>query len=231
MKFKILFISVIILFSLTSCGLAYSRWTDKVTIIGSVTTGHWEEGGCFRIMKTLDGSFTNATTGEDLEQRTDLIHIGNRNPPNFPTKFNMSICIQNCGNTTLSDIVVTDRLENQFGPINWTADRGTASWVSLPGPGNFSKDYLRWEVGELKEGEQACLHIWIQTLQNPVGFYEPTSPGNYMVNTGAYAVAYSDGKLISAKTEAIEIEISQGTDNIARILTALPYSTPWATSN
>ncbi|MDH7556795.1 MAG: hypothetical protein QHG94_07660 [Candidatus Methanosuratincola sp.] len=219
---------------LAAVGNTYSLLFQTLEIHGTVYTGFWGGGGvggaCIGIQKTLDGAFTNATTGEDLSERTALIHIGNANPPHFPTKFKLTICVHNCGNETLTGVVVTDRLENQFGVINWSVDRGSVAVLSLPGPGNYSKDYIVWEVGELSEGEASCLEMWIQTLQNPAGGYAPTSGGTtYIINQGAsvFATSGSGGELW-ANTGSLSISLSpEGEDHVATILTQLPYSTPW----
>ncbi|MEM2125572.1 MAG: hypothetical protein QXQ53_04160 [Candidatus Methanosuratincola sp.] len=218
---------------LAALGNTYSLLFQTLEIQGTVQTGFWGGGGaggpCVGIQKTLDGAFTNATTGEDLSERTNLIHIGNANPPHFPTKFKLTICVHNCGNETLSGVLITDRLENQFGPINWTAGKGNVSILSFPGPGNYSKDYIIWEVGELSEGEGVCLELWIQTLQNPAGWYAPTSGGTtYIVNQGATVFATSNEGELLANTGSVAISLSPEDENhIATILTELPYSTPW----
>ncbi|MGF3499007.1 MAG: hypothetical protein ACQXXL_05200 [Candidatus Methanosuratincola sp.] len=231
---NVLIIGLLPVLILAAVGNTYSLLFQTLEIHGTVYTGFWGGGGvggaCIGIQKTLDGAFTNATTGEDLSERTALIHIGNANPPHFPTKFKLTICVHNCGNETLTGVVVTDRLENQFGVINWSVDRGSVAVLSLPGPGNYSKDYIVWEVGELSEGEASCLEMWIQTLQNPAGGYAPTSGGTtYIINQGAsvFATSGSGGELW-ANTGSLSISLSpEGEDHVATILTQLPYSTPW----
>ncbi|MEJ5291986.1 MAG: hypothetical protein WHS82_00075 [Candidatus Methanosuratincola sp.] len=219
---------------LAAFGNTYALFFQTLEIQGVVHTGFWGGGGtggaCLCIQKTLDGAFTNATTGEDLSERTALIHIGNANPPYFPTKFVLTICVHNCGNESLAEVIVTDRLENQFGVLNWSAERGNVTILSLPGPGNYSKDYVVWEVGGLEKNESACLEIWIQTLQNPAGWYAPTSGGTtYTVNQGASVFATWSGGELWANTGSISISLSPEDENhIATILTPLPYSTPWA---
>lgn len=229
-------IGLLPLLILAVLGNTYSLLFQTLEIQGTVHTGFWGGGGtggvCIGIQKTLDGAFTNATTGDDLLDRTNLIHIGNANPPYFPTKFKLTICAHNCGNETLTDVVVTDRLENQFGVLNWTADIGNVTILSIPGPGNYSKDYIVWEIGGLSSGEGACLEMWIQTLQNPAGWYAPTSGGTtYIVNQGASVFADSSEGELWANTGSLSISLSpEGDDHIATILTPLPCSTQWANS-
>lgn len=230
---EILIVGFLPVLILAALGNTYSLFFQTLEIQGVVHTGFWGGGGvegpCIGIQKTIDGAFTNATTGEDISERTNLIHIGNANPPYFPTKFKLMICVHNCGNETLTEVEVTDRLENQFGVINWSVGRGNVTILSFPGPGNYSKDYIVWDIEELQEGEGVCLEMWIQTLQNPAGWYAPTS-GNatYIINQGASVSAKgSSGELI-AKTGSLSISLSPEDKNyIATILTQLPYSTPW----
>ncbi|MBC7127396.1 MAG: hypothetical protein ABC585_06715 [Candidatus Methanosuratincola petrocarbonis] len=230
---KVLIIGFLPVLILAALGNTYALLFQTLEIHGVVHTGFWGGGGvegpCVGIQKTLDGAFTNATTGEDLSERTDLIHIGNANPPYFPTKFKLTICVHNCGNETLTGVVVTDRLENQFGVINWSANTGDVTILSFPGPGNYSNEYIVWEVGALQDGEGACLEMWIQTLQNPAGWYAPTSGGTtYIINQGASVFATSSSGDLWANTGSLSISLSpEGDNHIATILTQLPYSTPW----
>jgi hypothetical protein len=88
-------------------------------------------------------------------------------------------------------------------------------------------------VDSLASGENMSIAIWLNTTANPAGLYEPTTPcQDYLVNSGATVSAVSELGILTATTETLVLEIGglvQG--NIARILTDLPYSTPWASDS
>lgn len=223
-------IFLLLILALGTIGYSYSHWTKTLYIQGTITTTTWEKA-CIRIMKTLNGSFTNATTGEDLTTPTNLIHIGTNEQPGWPTKFQLIITIENCGTLNIID-AVTDVIENNVEPINYTATKGTVTWENKTTGGEFVQNSLNWNIGTLTPGEQATLEIWIQTLKNPKGYYEPTSEEMYLeINRGATITATSELGLLSANTENITITIVddgiQG-NNLAIITPTLPYSTPWA---
>jgi hypothetical protein len=243
-----LFVMPILLASLT--GVAFSHWSDRIYVVGQITT--WSGGGggtgaCIEIQKTLYGSFTDPKTGINYYNTTNLIRIGSNSgtqsvgeigcpPTNFPTKFKMCINVTNCGPTDLTNVVVTDRLENQFtnsGCANKSDSTDKVSWVYITNPSGFEKSYLTWEIGNLTSGESASLCFWITTTQNPVGFYEPTSANqNYLVNLGAKVEAVSPVGNLTAQTDGIVLEIGGFVlPNIAEILTSLPFSTPWASDH
>lgn len=219
--------------ALAILGMSYSHWQETLTITGTVTTGKWK--ACIRIQKTLEGAFTNPETGEDLTTPTDLIAIASTT---FPTKFKLTIYIENCESTTLTNVVVTDMLPNEFGPINWTASKGTVSWHHIPPQGgghwdgtHFARNYLIWDIGNLNPEESASLVIWIKTLMNPTDKYAPTSDNeNYTINKGAKVVADSPLKTLSTTTGNVTISIRpyDPEEKIGIISTSLPYSTPWA---
>jgi hypothetical protein len=236
-------------------GSTYALWFQELTIMGTINTGSWNGGGgsgaCVSIQKSFDGAFTNATTGANITTPTDLIRIGAvgiitksigsegiacKPPPepNFPTRFLMWINVTNCGAMELRDIIVTDMLQNQFAPVEWDASVGTVSWRIVPGIiGKYNHSFLEWRVDSLASGENISIAIWLNTTTNPAGLYEPTTPSeDYLVNSGATVSAVSDLGILTATTETLVLEVGglvQG--NIARILTSLPYSTPWASDS
>lgn len=224
-------IFLLLILALGTIGYSYSHWTKTLYIQGTITTTTWEKA-CIRIMKTLNGSFTNATTGEDLTTPTNLIHVGTNEQPGWPTKFQLIITIENCGTLNIID-TVTDVIENNVEPINYTATKGTVTWENKTTADGFVQNSLNWNIGTLTPGEQATLEIWIQTLKNPKGYYEPTSEEMYLeINRGATITATSELGPLSATAGNITITIVddgiQG-NNLAIISAPpLPYSTPWA---
>jgi uncharacterized repeat protein (TIGR01451 family) len=184
----------------------------------------------------LEGSFTNPYTGENLTTPTDLVAIASKT---FPTRFKLTIRVVNCGLVTLENIVVTDRIELNVAPTEWTPSKGSVYWENWrpPGePGEFIFNYLTWNIGELAPEEQAYLEIWIRTLYNPPGKYEPTSGDEgdnqeLEINRGAKVVADSPFNGLSATTEKITVLIVDDNipgNGIGKISTPLPHSTPWA---
>jgi len=224
---KIGILLVALLLTLGLSGFAYSHWSTTLHLIGTITTGTWEKA-CVRIMKTLNGSFTDPYTGADLTTPTNLIAIASEL---FPTKFQLIIVVENCGSVNITDMV-TDVVENNVAPINWTASKGTVSWVNVIHPSGFVHNFLYWTIGTLVPSERATLEIWIETLPNPAGKYEPTSEPQYdfEINRGANITASSELGDLQAKTEAITLDILPygDPDGIGLISPTLPYSTPWA---
>jgi hypothetical protein len=249
MKRALLVVSLLIVISLGINGVAYSMWCDSVYLAGQVTT--MRGGACINIQKTFDGAYTDPTTGADLLHRTNQILIGSRSitaqvgegiacpppPTPHPTKFLMYINVTNCGSTELTNVVVTDRLENQFSPLNTTIfplGKGTYQWTNVThGGSGFNHSYLVWSVGTLAPGEKASIVIWITTVKNPAGIWEPTSACTcYPVNLGAKAEANSAFGELMAQTDGIILRIDGYiSGNIARITTPMPNSTNWAVDN
>lgn len=223
----------LLLITLGTVGYSYSLWSKTLTIQGNITTGTWEKVASVRIMKTLNGSFTNPVTGEDLlEPNTTHIAVA----ADFPTKFQLIITVENNGTVSITDAVY-DVIENTVKPINWTPSKGTVTWVNKTTAEGFEQNFLTWTIGTLVPSERATLEIWIETLRNPAGKYEPTSgdEGDWQyieINRGANITATYDSRTLFAETEEITLTIVddgiQG--NGIGLISAppLPYSTPWA---
>ncbi len=224
---------ILLMFIVGIAGYSYSHWTKTINIHGTITTGTWEEKiASIRIMKTLNGSFTNATTGEDISTPTNLVHVGTNESAGWPTKFQLIITVENNG-TVDTDNVVADIILNPVEPINYTASQGTVEWYkNITYNGEFVKNYLNWTIGILHPNERATLEIWIQTVRNPSRKYEPTSENQTIeINRGANLTATSELGTLFAGTEAIILTIVDDGilgNNLAIIMPTLPYSTPWA---
>jgi len=224
---------LLLMLALGTIGYSYSHWKDTIYIQGTITTATQKEA-CIKIMKLLNGSFTNSTTGEDLTEPTQYIAVA----ANFPTKFQLIIIVKNCGTVDITD-PVTDVIENTVEPINYTASKGTVEWYkNHTTGGEFVQNFLNWTIGTLVPNEQAKLEIWIQTLPNASqkDKYEPTSGDegdsqNIEINRGATITATSELGHLSATTENITLTIADDSvqdNNLAIISTPpLPYSTPW----
>jgi len=230
---KLTALILIPIIALSFVGLAHSHWRETIRIQGTVTTGRWK--ACVRIQKTLEGAFTNPETGEDITEPTDLIAIS----ASFPTKFKLTIEVKNCESTRLTEVVVTDTILTNVAPIDWTASKGTVSWIDEQPkgePGEFIFNKLTWTIRNLNPGKSASLVIWIETLQNPTGKYEPTSGDegdgqDLEINEGAKVTAESLLSSLSATTGGITIHIVDDDvegNGIGRIDTELPCSTGWA---
>lgn len=223
------------LVALGLCGVAKSHWSDRLRIQSTITTGKWKS--TIRIQKTLIGSFTDPNTGDSLPEPTNLIAIAAR----FPTRFKLIICVENRGSTSLKNVAVTDTIKNTVAPREWYPTEGVDWHNYVPDGGEwdgiqFGLNELTWTLGSLAPGEEACLTIWIETLQNPVGKYEPTSGDegdsqDLEINEGAAVRASSPFARLSTITEGITIHIIDDEDpenGLGLIDTTLPCSTPLA---
>ena len=244
-NYKIGAIFIILIFCLAGISYSYSGLTDDVSVYASVDTGEW--GSCLCIRKTLDGSFTDPETGEDLlnpDYDLNLIHQSDKNNPGFPTKFHLIIEIENDCNENYTDMVITDKIGNQVAPRQIISiSHGTVEFTPEGlNRQSYGHDYMTWDIGTLYAGETATIVILIETLQNPSGKYEPTSEDQEIpINDGgAKLEAYNEnGDYVTATTEKITIDIDpwgaseddEDNDNLAIIASPeLPYSTPWACS-
>jgi len=218
--------------TLTTISYTYSHWKETIQIQGTITTIK-QETACVRIMKTINGSFTNPYTGEDIREPTNLIHVGTNTQPGWPTKFQLIITVVNCGTVNITDAVY-DVIENTVEPINATPTKGVVEWYkNKTTGGDYVQNFLKWTIGTLVPNEVASLEIWIQTLPNPSGKYEPTSENQQIeINRGATVKATSELGILTATTGGITLVIVDTDEpddpNIAVITPPLPYSTPWA---
>ena len=223
------------LVALSLCGVAKSHWSDRPRIQGTITTGKWKS--TVRIQKTLIGSYTDPHTGDSLPEPTNLIAIA----AGFPTRFKLIICVENRGSTDLKNVAVTDTIKNTVAPREWHPVEGVSWYNYVPDGGewdgiHFGFNELTWTIGTLTPGEEACLTIWIETLQNPEGKYEPTSGDegdsqDLEINEGATVRATSTFAKLFAITEGITIHIIDDEtpeNGLGIIDTSLPCSTPWA---
>lgn len=224
----------LLLLALALTGYSYSHWTKTIIIQGTITTATTKTA-CVRIMKTLNGSFTDPYNGQDLTEPTQYIAVASTT---FPTKFQLTITVENCGTVPITDAVY-DVIENTVEPINATPTKGTVDWYyNHTTGGEFVQNFLNWTIGTLAPNETASLEIWIQTLPNPAkeSKYEPTSgdEGDWQyleINRGAHLTATSELGPLEATTEGITLTITDDDtpgNGIAIITPTLPYSTPWA---
>ncbi len=205
---------LVLAISLSAVGFAYSGWRDEVRITGTAKMGRWK--ACIRIRKTLDGAYyLNPDTGE-LEGPTPNIHIA----ADHPTYFYLTICVKNRRSTTLTNVVVTDTIENNVAPTEWYPSKGSVEWENYSPEGgewdgiHFGFNDLTWNIGTLTSGEEATLEIVIETLQNPNGKkakYTPTGTQEIEINSGANVKATSILSSLSATTDGITINIVEGT--------------------
>jgi len=237
---NLVWIPALILLMLATTGYAYSHWGNRVKISGTVKTACWT--GCISIWKTIDGPYTNPYTGEALnvpyeENGSRIVAVANET---FFTRFKLTIYVKNCGGSVLSDVMVYDTIGNNVGPIEneWTGS-GVISWDPTWDDWDgesFQKNKLTWYIGSLDPDETVSLVIWLKTLKNPAGKYEPTSESQdleiQLSDKGAKVVAEALCGKLTAVTEPIILaieDIEPGVENaVAVIGTELPYSTPHA---
>jgi hypothetical protein len=235
MRLKIIVFFTCIMITLSLCGVAYSHWIERIGIQGTATMGKWKAN--IRIQKTLIGSHTDPHTGGPLQERTNLIAIA----ADFPTRFELIICVENYGSTGLKNVLVIDTIKNTFAPREWHPTEGVNWYNYVPDGGGWDGIHLglnelTWTIGTLTPGEKACLTIWIETLQNSEGKFKPTSGDegdsqDLEINEGATVKATSNFTRLSAITEGITIHIIDDEtpqNGLGIIDTTLPYSTLWA---
>jgi hypothetical protein len=239
---KVGLIFLTILFILASTSISYSLWNEGLSIDGMVHTGVWGEPNLC-IQKSVDGSYTDPVTGKDLtvpNYDLNLIHRSSRKDPGFPTKFKLKFELENSGTETYTDVSVSDKIGNIVAPrIIITITHGSVTFQPYGlDRQKFGHDFMHWNIGTLSAGETAILEIWIETLKNKPGLYEPTSEDQSIVvnDLGAGVTATnSEGLIVYAETEGITIDIDpyeEPNDNIAIIAAPeLPYATPWACIN
>jgi len=242
MKTKILTLGITLMLITTATGMAYSGWRDEVKITGTAKMACWTAK--IKIWKKLCGAYTNPYTGAEISTPTNEIAIA----ASFPTIFKMKIYVKNCRYTTLTNVVVTDTIENNIGPVSWTASQGSVEWYnSAPGGGewdgvHFGFNELTWKVGSLAPGETAILTIKLKTLMNSSPNwekYEPTTGDegdeqDLPVNPGVKVRATSPFNGLSAETDGITLHIVDDgipENGIGIIATTLPYTTPAASDS
>ena len=221
---------------LTFCGITYSHWTDNNWISGKVMTGKWKAR--IKIMKNLEGSYTDPYTGEVISEPTNLIAIGAA----FPTMFKLTISVINSGSIKLHDIIVKDIIKNEVTIATVVPSQGTYTLSDLfqyeASNQEIVLDFseIQWCVGILETGEEAYLEIFLHTCINPTGKFIPTSGDEgdsqeIEINEGAEVLVNSGLIKMSAKTEGVIIEIVDDNfleNGIGVIKTILPYTTTWA---
>ncbi len=217
-------------------GGIYGGWTDRVEVRGSAKMAHWRPR--LELRKTLDGTFTDAVTGETLTDPSPYIAIASV----FPSLFKMTVEVRNTGSVPIYDIVVTDVIENTVAPSDISVTQGSYIVISEGKKDEewdgvyFGFNEVTWTVGELQPGDEATMTVWISTLMNPSNKYEPTSGDEgdsqwVEVNRGAGCTGTCYLGELSCETEGIAIRIIDDgvNDNkIGVIETPLPYMTPWS---
>jgi len=228
---------VFILTATCMIGGLYGGWTDRIVFEGSAKIACWKPK--IEIKKTLDGTFTDPWTGETLsEPNRDYIAVA----ASFPSLFELTIYVRNSGSITLYDVVVEDTIENNVAPVELEPSKGYVEVYSYsaghkPWDGvHFGFNEVTWFIGELEPGEMVYLRMVIATLQNPAGKYEPTSGDDgdsqwVLINRGAAVTGLCFYGMLQTQTEGISIQVEDDGvegNGIARIVTPLPYETPWA---
>jgi hypothetical protein len=70
--------------------------------------------------------------------------------------------------------------------------------------GNSLKAHFMWRIGRMEAGESRTIFLVISSDHNPGGKQEFTSPGEYLLNSGAVVKALNeDGKKVVDETESI----------------------------
>ena len=111
---------------------------------------------------------------------------------------------------TWTNTIVTDRFgaelelvkDNPSYPI--TYDRGPLTFETQGGSNQLR---LTWNVGSLAPYERVQADFYVQTDLNPAGHREYTSPGQYIMNSGATVKCIVDGHQASLTMNPIQITV------------------------
>jgi hypothetical protein len=208
---------IISIFSLMIISISYGHWEENVEINSYMTVGSWDTR--IEIIKTLDGIFTDPDTGDDfINMKTDLIAIG----ANFPTKFRLTITVENCESTEIINIIITDQIDTAFIPIQTNPEDGTVTWDS---------NIFEWIIPYITPNGYIELVIDLQTTFNyDYGAYEPIC-NNCQLQIDNGGTFYAEaGETVwyetpfEANMDAIIVDISYIDNGIGKIIQTLPYS-------
>jgi hypothetical protein len=102
------------------------------------------------------------------------------------------------------DVYINGVMEGHLNTAGVAFDGFTIFWT-----GNSVKVHFMWNVGAMDAGETAMIWLIVSTDTNPAGHQEYTSPGCYMLNSGATvkAILASTGKQVSSESESIWISV------------------------
>lgn len=131
---------------------------------------------CLGLSKTLDGPFR---TSDDLFLGDGIIPVAVQGDNNGDEEnlyyFLVTIEVENCGGTELTNVVVEDTFSNEAQPFE-TDDPGNVVILPVPDPFNgMEKETLTWTVGSIAIGDTATLNLLVGSEFNPAGLLEPTS--------------------------------------------------------
>mgnify|MGYP006282139053 FL=1 len=129
---------------------------------GLIETGTTADEPCVSIQKTLLGSYTDPQNGADVTETTNQIAIN----ASFPTKFDLEICVTNCGDIDLNYVEVNDTIGDEFTIIPGSNLGEDVTW-------NENTKEIIWQLSELVIGDTECITIPIQTIEAESGIYHP----------------------------------------------------------
>ncbi|MCB9008586.1 MAG: hypothetical protein H6656_14660 [Ardenticatenaceae bacterium] len=167
---------------------------------------------CLKLTKTLDGPFR---TSDDLFLSDGIIPVAVQGENNGDVEnlfyFLVTIEIENCGGTELTNVTLEDTFSNEAQPFE-TDDPGNVTILPVSDPfDGMVKESLTWDVGSIAVGDTATLNILVGTEFNSAGLLEPTSFGQSVFYNGqddgtGSAIVTADGGL-TASVDAMEITI------------------------
>lgn len=153
---------------------------------------------CLKLTKTINGPYR---TSDNLFLNDRIIPVAVRDtlvPEGKLFYFLVGITVENCNNTTLTGVVVTDTFSNEAYPFE-TSDPANVTIVPPPSPGGFERETLTWTAGSIPAFQSKTLLIKVGTEFNPSGRLEPTSaPQSIFYNgrnndTGGASVVTNEG--------------------------------------
>lgn len=167
---------------------------------------------CLKLTKTLDGPFR---TSDDLFLSDGIIPVAVQGENNGDEEnlfyFLVTIEVENCGDTELTNVVVEDTFSNEAQPFE-TDDPGNVTILPVSDPfDGMVKESLTWNAGSVAVGDTVSLNILVGTEFNSAGLLEPTSFGQSVFyngqddGTGSASVTADGG--LSAEVGAMELAI------------------------
>jgi uncharacterized repeat protein (TIGR01451 family) len=121
----------------------------------------------------------------------------------------LEITVTNLGGSDANDVLVYDVLPAELALVVYSVTQGIFT-SSQNGNGQSGSTSLMWDVGTLGSGDGASLTWVISTTTNPAGHQEFTSPGNYSLNDGAWAVgvdSLTGDEITAGPTPPITVQV------------------------
>lgn len=139
------------------------------------------------------------------------VAVGDRTvPTGTRVEWTFYFVVRNDTTEPMYDLEMTDRFGAQLDALDYydvTFVYSSPDWTFAQTTNSSGRqDRIRWAISELAPMERGLLVVTVATKVNPAGRQEYTSPGTYVLNSGAVLKwSDADGVQHSESTESIEI--------------------------